>query len=300
MNNEKMKTKKWSASKSAMILLSILVVLTGVLALSEHTSAQNVTGADIVQEISHYVGYPIDDFDSAYAVQYIFNKQGISLPGTLSSLSKQGTLIRNGQTLRQGDILFFGTSTSNLLATGIYVGNNQFFIAHKPYGEARIMSMNSTDAKKYYLGAKRVIGEQASTSSPSLRDRVIAEGEKYMGTRYQFNSSRSSTRTFDCSDFVRRAYYEATGEVIPTNSRTQAAYIKQNGRTTTNWRNLSKGDLMFFTSPDTGNIYHVALYMGNGYMLHTYSIASGGVRVDRVSGFWNAQFAFGGNGQILD
>nr|WP_306440429.1 MULTISPECIES: NlpC/P60 family protein [unclassified Paenibacillus] len=49
----------------------------------------------------------------------------------------------------------------------------------------------------------------------------------YLGTPYEFGSIRSNTKTFDCSDFVRQAYLEGTGIILPADSRTQGAYIKK-------------------------------------------------------------------------
>ena len=85
-------------------------------------------------------------------------------------------------------------------------------------------------------------------NSSSVRQNVINSGMKYLGTPYEFGSSRSNTNTFDCSDFVRQAYWEGSGVLIPANSRTQGAYIKQNGTVTKDWRGLKPGDIMFFMS----------------------------------------------------
>ena len=48
----------------------------------------------------------------------------------------------------------------------------------------------------------------SSSSSSETAMKVIAAGKKYMGTPYKFGSDRSTTTTFDCSDFVRQAYKE--------------------------------------------------------------------------------------------
>jgi cell wall-associated NlpC family hydrolase len=37
------------------------------------------------------------------------------------------------------------------------------------------------------------------------------------------------------------------------------------------------------------------MYMGNGKMIHTYSQASGGVRIDKLEGAWKNRFLFGGS-----
>jgi cell wall-associated NlpC family hydrolase len=278
-------------TRNSKILLSVALLFTIVLLISGQAFAQ-VTGRDVVNEALKYEGNQVV-MDSAEGVQYIYGRVGINLPGTLDALSRQGTLVKKGATLQPGDIVFFGTSSSNLIAAGIFVGNNQFIISHPPYKTIRVMSLSSSEPQRYYLGARRVLN--VSTVS-SIRERVIREGLKYLGTPYEFNSDRSSTRTFDCSDFVRRTYYDATGKWIPGNSRTQADYVRQYGKVTTNWRNLKRGDLMFFADPATGRINHVAIYMGDERILHSSSVD--GVNIKNMNSYYNNRFYFGGN--ILD
>ncbi|MNF00540.1 hypothetical protein D3C80_1993840 [compost metagenome] len=45
----------------------------------------------------------------------------------------------------------------------------------------------------------------------------------------------------------------------------------------------------------TERITHVAMYLGNGKLLHTYSTKSGGVRIDTLSNSWEKRFLFGGS-----
>lgn len=157
-------------------------------------------------------------------------------------------------------------------------------------------------------GAALPIAGQASAATSTVQN-VITAGSKYMGTPYEYGSSRSNTRTFDCSDFVRQAFLDGARVRLPADSRGQGDYVKSKGNITTNWRNLNRGDLMFFmsyrgSSPSSyqgfnkmsQRITHVAIYLGNGKMLHTYSNASGGVTVSTIAGrHWEARFMFGGS-----
>jgi len=149
----------------------------------------------------------------------------------------------------------------------------------------------------------------SSASASKSAQRVIAAGKKYLGTPYEFSSSRSSTKTFDCSDFVRQAFKDGIGKTLPSNSRDQGDYVKDRGATTTNWTKLKPGDLMFFMSYEGSKasdykgltmskqrITHVSIYLGNGKMLHTYSKDSGGVRIDSIDNkHWEYRFLFGGS-----
>jgi cell wall-associated NlpC family hydrolase len=141
------------------------------------------------------------------------------------------------------------------------------------------------------------------------RQNVINAGKKYLGTPYEFGSSRRNTKTFDCSDFVRQAFIDGAGITLPSNSRTQAAYVKKIGKTSTDWRQLKPGDIMFFMSYKGSSksdyyginnskqrITHNGIYLGNGKILHTYSKKSGGVRIDSIKGkHWEYRFIFGGS-----
>lgn len=149
----------------------------------------------------------------------------------------------------------------------------------------------------------------ASSSSAAKIEKVIQVGQKYMGTPYEFGSNRNSTKTFDCSAFVRQAYKEALGIVLPTDSRKQGSWIKSNSTAKTSISQLKRGDLMFFMSykgskasnyngvnKSTERITHVGIYLGDGKILHTYSKKSGGVRVDNVlNTTWEHRFLFGGS-----
>ncbi|WP_240647478.1 C40 family peptidase [Paenibacillus nanensis] len=150
-----------------------------------------------------------------------------------------------------------------------------------------------------------------ATSKASKIESVISLGYKYKGTPYEFGSNRSTTRTFDCSDFVKHIYKKAAGVTIPGSSATQAAWVKKNKRSTvkTSWSELKRGDLVFFMSykgsskssysrinKSAQRVTHVGLYLGDGKILHTYSNKSGGVHVDTVKGTqWEYRMIFGGS-----
>lgn len=139
--------------------------------------------------------------------------------------------------------------------------------------------------------------------------KVIAAGIKYLGTPYEFGSSRSNTLTFDCSDFVRQAYIDGIGLKLPADSRSQGDYVKRKGNIKTDWRQLKPGDIMFFMAYKGSTwqsykgvnklmerITHNGIYLGDGKILQTYSVKSGGVRIDSIAGTqWEKRYLFGGS-----
>ena len=143
----------------------------------------------------------------------------------------------------------------------------------------------------------------------TIAEKVIQAGLKYLGTPYEFGSSRNDTTTFDCSDFVRQAYLDGIGYRLPGDSRSQGEHVLSSGNPiVTDWRQLQPGDLMFFmdykgfragdyahVDKQKEKITHVGIYLGNGQVLHTYSAASGGVRTNEIAGTqWEYRFLFGG------
>lgn len=149
----------------------------------------------------------------------------------------------------------------------------------------------------------------SSLSASEKARKVIDAGMKYLGTPYEYASSRYNTSTFDCSDFVRQAFLDGVGQKLPSSSQLQANYVNGLEREKTNWRELQPGDLMFFMSyrgSKASNyagidkwaqkINHVGIYLGDGKVLHTYSKDSGGVRIDSIEGkSWEYRYVFGGN-----
>jgi cell wall-associated NlpC family hydrolase len=155
-------------------------------------------------------------------------------------------------------------------------------------------------------GGDSVSQEGATNTSV---EKMIATGMKYLGTPYEFGSNRNTTATFDCSDFTKHIFKQALGVTLPADSRQQGTYVKNKGNAVTSISQLKRGDLMFFMSykgsskssysgvnKSSQRITHVAIYLGNGKVLHTYSKESGGVRTNDIMGtHWEYRFLYGGS-----
>ncbi|MGF7048175.1 cell wall-associated NlpC family hydrolase [Paenibacillus sp. DS2015] len=148
-----------------------------------------------------------------------------------------------------------------------------------------------------------------TVSNSSAVEKMIAAGMKYLGTPYEYGSSRSNTSTFDCSDFIRQAFIDSLGIKLPADSRGQGSYVKNKGNTVSDWTKLKRGDLMYFMSykgtstsayssvnKSSATITHTGIYLGNGQILHTYSKESGGVTISKIAGtHWEKRFLYGGS-----
>ncbi|WP_261381568.1 C40 family peptidase [Paenibacillus cremeus] len=120
----------------------------------------------------------------------------------------------------------------------------------------------------------------AASVSSSTAQNIISTGRRFMGVRYQFSAQTGNTSSFDCSSFTQYIF-RINGVNIPRSSRQQSqvgTYVPRN--------QLQPGDLVFFYSP----IHHVAVYIGNGKIMHTYGRP--GVTIsDLNTGWWSAHYA---------
>ncbi|GGF63683.1 hypothetical protein GCM10010912_05960 [Paenibacillus albidus] len=126
----------------------------------------------------------------------------------------------------------------------------------------------------------------AAASVSSTGQKVVNLGKKYMGVRYQFGASTSTTRVFDCSSFTKYIF-KKYGVNLPRTSAAQSKVGKAVSKA-----NLRVGDLVFFSSGSRANgrnVTHVGVYAGNGKILHTYG--SPGVTLSNLnSGHWKKTY----------
>ena len=121
-------------------------------------------------------------------------------------------------------------------------------------------------------------------------ERVIEEGLNVLGTPYVYGATRLhdgrgnllkgfSTAKFDCSSLMQYIFYKGADRLLDVTTRTQ---ILQ-GREVTE---IKRGDLLFFTNASRKNntglerVGHVALYLGDNYILHT---ASDYAKIEQIS-----------------
>ncbi|NOU84437.1 hypothetical protein GC102_01405 [Paenibacillus sp. LMG 31460] len=120
-------------------------------------------------------------------------------------------------------------------------------------------------------------------------DHLIVKGFGFLGTPYVFGAKSDQTDSFDCSSFLRYIFI-SQGVSLPRDSRQQSRL-----GTEVSIDQLREGDLVFFTTPKRKNksgidrIGHVAVYLGNGLMLHTFRPGIG-VTISELNGSWKERF----------
>lgn len=127
--------------------------------------------------------------------------------------------------------------------------------------------------------------EAEAAWSAKKADAILATARKHLGKPYKFGASTSTTRHFDCSSFTKHVY----GQHGITLKRTSRAQAKQGVHVAR--KNLRKGDLVFFdVSSKRKGIDHVAIYAGNGYLLHTYKVGVGVTYTKLGKKYWSDRY----------
>lgn len=134
-----------------------------------------------------------------------------------------------------------------------------------------------------YVYAEYVTVFTLEKSTEKKVESVIEEGYKLLGTPYVYGAVRFhdgkgkllggfSAQKFDCSSLVQYVFYKGAGVKLGTHTRaqvTQGKYVKR--------ADIQRGDCIYFTNDErrynTGieRVGHVAIYLGNDYILHTSS-----------------------------
>lgn len=146
--------------------------------------------------------------------------------------------------------------------------------------------------KAGYISSKYCTPVNMRSSGNELIEAVIEEGCKLLGTPYVYGATRLhdgrgyfykyfTADEFDCSSLMQYIFYMGAGVLLDVNTRTQ---VYQGA--TVAAEELKRGDLMFFTNAQRKNnkgvetIGHVALYLGDNYILHT---ASDYAKIEQIS-----------------
>lgn len=155
------------------LLLSLLAVFLILPTLPTATEAS--TSNELVSTAKQYLGTPYkwggtttSGFDCSGYIQFVFAKNGVSLPRTTGQMYNVGTAVSKSN-LQVGDLVFFNTSGKGVSHAGIYIGSNNFIHASTSKG---VMVSSINDPYYWgskYIGAKRVknfsSGQVVQTSS---------------------------------------------------------------------------------------------------------------------------------------
>ncbi len=146
--------------------------------------------------------------------------------------------------------------------------------------------------KTAFVSAKYCVLVDMEASRDEEVEAVIGEGAKLLGTKYVYGATRLhdgegnllrgfKVSEFDCSSLMQYMFYRGADRLLNVNTRTQIYQGK-----TVKKADIQRGDLMFFTNASRKNnvgierVGHVAIYLGDNYILHT---ASDYAKIERIS-----------------
>ncbi len=107
-----------------------------------------------------------------------------------------------------------------------------------------------------------------------MRAQIVTNAFNYLGMEYEYGGTGASG-TYDCSGFTAKVMADA-GISLPHSSSAQAECGTQ-----IDVSELRPGDLVFYANTE-GTITHVAMYIGNGMLIHSFDYGYG-IRVDRYN-----------------
>jgi cell wall-associated NlpC family hydrolase len=119
-------------------------------------------GSIAARTAERFVGIPyrwggenvVDGMDCSGFVRAVYNLCGLNIPRTSRDQFKAGEPVVK-EDLRDGDLVFFGSSEDTINHVGIYVGGNRFVHAPKRGEEIRVTSVEESYFEKRFIGGRR-------------------------------------------------------------------------------------------------------------------------------------------------
>ena len=173
-----------------------------------------------------------------------------------------------------------GAGTSYSIITKLSKGTVVDVIESASNGWKKIKTSGKTVGWVSGSYLKTGVVDEPSTPSTNKVQAVLDLAEKQLGKPYVWGAE--GPNSFDCSGLTYYVYKNAAGITLPRTSSAQYGVGVDVSKS-----NLQAGDLIFSSTDGTGNITHVAIYAGNGQMIHA---PRAGMNVEKVSinnSYWN-------------
>ena len=197
--------------------------------------------------------------------------------GSTSQTSYKATVTATSLNVRSG------AGTSYSVITKLPKGTVVDVLESASNGWKKIKTSNGTIGWVSGSYLANGVVEQTSTPSTNKVQAVIDLAHKQLGKPYVWGAE--GPNSFDCSGLIYYVYKNAASITLPRTSSDQYSAGVAVSRS-----NLKAGDLIFSSTDGTGNITHVAIYVGDGQMIHA---PRNGKNVEKVSinnSYWNKAY----------
>ena len=154
---------------------------------------------------------------------------------------------------------------------------------------AKIKAEEEAAAKKAKEEAKKAKETQKKADEQAARqkriDRFISAASSKLGSEYVLGDRGPDT--FDCSGFV---WYCLKQAGVSTKRLNASGFSKKSGwKEIKSYKDVQKGDILFFRSDDSSKVSHTGIYIGSGTMIDASS-GNGKVVKRAVSAYWKRNF----------
>lgn len=194
----------------------------------------NVHAASIADQIiatgTAYMGTPYQygapagqtkTFDCSSFTQFIFGKNGISLPRTTKDQYNRGSWVTRAN-LQKGDLVFFNTGGKGTVShVGVYAGNGEMIHVSSSKGVMKTKFAGNTYWEPRYMGAKRVIQSQvARAAGTNTTTHTVKSGESLWILANRYGTSVAAIKNLNGlrSDMIY------PGQVLKVASRHTVSY----------------------------------------------------------------------------
>lgn len=175
-------------------------------------------------------------------------------------------------------------STSGKIVTKL--SKNQLVsVSSQSKGWAKVSSNGKTGyVSSGYIAPKAIAAKKPATPKPvtktaDYKSKAISVAKSNLGVKYKW--AGNNPNGFDCSGLVTYSFGQA-GIKLP---RTAAEMHNVGTKVTT----YQPGDLLFYATSGGRKVTHVAIYIGNGQMIH--SATSKGVSITSINNsYWKPRF----------
>lgn len=141
--------------------------------------------------------------------------------------------------------------------------------AGQAYKEPVKVEVQGTTAEKDESTESTETTETKDTSA--LRSSIVAAAKEALGVKYVYGGNSLSSGV-DCSGFVHQIFKKVGADVIYNLPRTSNGMSKSTWGEKITYEEAQPGDLMFYGSGGKKTVDHVAIYIGDGKIIHASSV----------------------------
>ena len=181
-----------------------------------------------------------------------------------------------------------GAGTSYSIITKLSRGTVVDVLESASNGWKKIKTSGGTTG--WVSGSYLTTGVVNQPSSTNKAQAVVDLATKQLGKPYVWGAE--GPNSFDCSGLVYYVYKNAAGKTLP---RTAAAQYGTGVAVSKS--SLQPGDLIFSSTDGSGRVTHVAIYVGNGQMIHAPRTGKNVEKVSISNSYWTK--AYVGSRRVL-